>query len=395
MQTNLHKISGFLKVAIILLVLLGQFAWAAAPVAAASGTISGVIVDHTHGYPITGVSVRVEAIRKADGTGAASTYTDPTDGTFSLIGLTLDEELALLASNEYPDVDGYDPVYYDNATDIDWARTLVPTSATPDITDLRITLDRPSVAEEHLTFNVCAGCILEDVNLRQAIAYAIDRQAILDGAFAPAGVIGEILNSLIYPGVWYEAWELDPQLTVYTYSPSTAETLLTNAGWEDLDGDGLYPGTGLTAGILVGDGVARGLAGRGHAPGGSRRAAVPGGGLDRRPVAAAGPGRERHEMRIDLFQVRITQPKVAHISGGKRLNDEVSGLDQLLEDLLTLSGLNVKGYASFVSVVGTPVEALFRMRIIVIKGAYPSGGVATWPLNLNDIRSHVSKNLPT
>ena len=97
-------------------------------------------MDHTHGYPITGVSVRVEAIRKADGTGAASTYTDPTDGTFSLIGLTLDEELALLASNEYPDVDGYDPVYYDNATDIDWARTLVPTSATPDITDLRITL---------------------------------------------------------------------------------------------------------------------------------------------------------------------------------------------------------------------------------------------------------------
>ncbi len=237
MKFNHRKVSGFFKFAIILLVLLSQFGWAVGSASAVAGSISGTIYG-PDGYPLTGVSVQVQAIRKADGTVAASTNTDPVDGTYTISPLLFNDGLAVVASNEDPDVDGYTARYFNSTADLDWAASLFLTAGTPSIFPVDITLNNRTAPDEHLTFNVRAGRLLEDLNLRKAVAYATDRQAIFDGAFVPAGYYGTIMNSLVFPGVWYEADETDPYLTVYTHSQSMAETYLGYSGWADNDGNG-------------------------------------------------------------------------------------------------------------------------------------------------------------
>jgi uncharacterized repeat protein (TIGR02543 family) len=239
MKTNIKTITGFMKVALILLVLVSQFSWAASSASAESGSISGIIYG-PDGNPLTGVSVRVEAIRTADGTGAASTYTDPSDGTYSLIGLAFYEDLAVLASSEDPDVDGYAAVYFDNVDSIDWAVPIELKAENPNvIVDFHFVEHDTAVAVEHLTFNTRLDRILNDVIVRQAIAYGTDRQYILDNAFVPSGNVGEVLDVIMHPSAWFAAAEGDPFLNVYDYSPATANSLLDSAEWVDSDGDGI------------------------------------------------------------------------------------------------------------------------------------------------------------
>jgi peptide/nickel transport system substrate-binding protein len=75
--------------------------------------------------------------------------------------------------------------------------------------------------------------ILSDLKVRQALEYAIDRQAILDtiwfgqwpaafGALSPGGV-----------GYWAGAEQM------YAYDPEKAKALLDEAGWVDTNGDGI------------------------------------------------------------------------------------------------------------------------------------------------------------
>ncbi len=239
MRFNLRKISGVVKITVILLVLLGQFSLGSGSASAnGTGSISGTVLGQDD-LPLTGVSVRVEAIRKADGTGAASTYTDPADGTYTIIGLAFYEDLAVLASNEDPDVDGYPAVYYDNVDGIDWAVTIEVIPENPSATGVDFHLaGHDSVAVEHLTFNTRVDRILNDVNVRQAIAYGTDRQYILDNAFGPSGIVGEVLDVVMHPGVWFEAPVGDPFLNRYDYSPTTATSMLESAGWIDIDADG-------------------------------------------------------------------------------------------------------------------------------------------------------------
>jgi peptide/nickel transport system substrate-binding protein len=75
--------------------------------------------------------------------------------------------------------------------------------------------------------------ITQDIQVRQAIGYAIDRQAIIDIAFngfattsqtlIPASVLGRFTNRVIG----------------YTYDPEQAKALLKGAGWQDKNGDGI------------------------------------------------------------------------------------------------------------------------------------------------------------
>ncbi|MDQ0340604.1 peptide/nickel transport system substrate-binding protein [Caldalkalibacillus uzonensis] len=76
----------------------------------------------------------------------------------------------------------------------------------------------------------------QDHKVRQAFAYAIDRQAIIDVTLEG---YGEVAHGPVSPLSW--AWTDD--LTVYEYDPGKAKTLLAEAGWE--------PGPD---GILVKDG---------------------------------------------------------------------------------------------------------------------------------------------
>jgi hypothetical protein len=190
--------------------------------------------------------VLIEVVRKADNFFLTSTYTNPLDGTFVATGLPMDVELVVRASDDYPDLDGFAGECYDN-TVVDWGVPIVLTSEYPGWGGVVINLDwaHDSATEEHLTFNVRSGRILEDVAIRQAIAYGTNRQALLENAFQPFGTTGEILNALVYPDSWFEAPASDPLLTVYNYAPVTASALLTSAGWVDVDADGIREKDGM------------------------------------------------------------------------------------------------------------------------------------------------------
>lgn len=73
---------------------------------------------------------------------------------------------------------------------------------------------------------------LQDKNVRQAIFYAIDRNAIVDKLMDGNGIV---LNAPLVPTGWaYPSEGLNP----YEFSPEKAIELLTEAGYEDRDGDG-------------------------------------------------------------------------------------------------------------------------------------------------------------
>ena len=73
---------------------------------------------------------------------------------------------------------------------------------------------------------------LQDKNVRQAIFYAIDRNAIVDKLMDGNGIV---LNAPLVPTGWAYPSE---GLNTYDFSPEKAVELLKEAGYEDRDGDG-------------------------------------------------------------------------------------------------------------------------------------------------------------
>lgn len=74
---------------------------------------------------------------------------------------------------------------------------------------------------------------LDDLKVRQAIEYAIDKQAIVDTLFAG---LYDLAFSPLAPntlGYWTGSEAL------YEYDPEKAKSLLADAGWADADGDGI------------------------------------------------------------------------------------------------------------------------------------------------------------
>lgn len=71
---------------------------------------------------------------------------------------------------------------------------------------------------------------LQDVSVRQAIAYALDREK----------VSKDLLLGKTRPGatLWDNSPYVDPTLTPYPYDPAKANELLDAAGWIDSNGDG-------------------------------------------------------------------------------------------------------------------------------------------------------------
>lgn len=71
-----------------------------------------------------------------------------------------------------------------------------------------------------------------DKRVRQAIAYALNRRAIIDGVLLGLGVEA---TGPYKPGTWV----YNGNVRRYPYDPGKARELLTQAGWRDTDGDGL------------------------------------------------------------------------------------------------------------------------------------------------------------
>ncbi len=71
-----------------------------------------------------------------------------------------------------------------------------------------------------------------DKRVRQALSYAIDRDAIIK---ALDYGLGEKCYSPIHPS----SWAYNPNVKKYEYNPELAKKLLAEAGWKDVDGDGI------------------------------------------------------------------------------------------------------------------------------------------------------------
>jgi peptide/nickel transport system substrate-binding protein len=71
----------------------------------------------------------------------------------------------------------------------------------------------------------------EDVRVRQAFNYGVDKQTIVDAIFGGAA---SVLDSPLAEPIVGHA-----PIGAYPYDPERAKALLAEAGWEDLDGDGV------------------------------------------------------------------------------------------------------------------------------------------------------------
>ena len=89
----------------------------------------------------------------------------------------------------------------------------------------------PGNAWEHLTFNL-DNPILADPNVRQAIAFGLNRPALNEAILFSKG---EVAVSQV-PS-W--SWAYDTGLPHYDFNPSQAELLLEHAGWVRSGGDGI------------------------------------------------------------------------------------------------------------------------------------------------------------
>lgn len=72
----------------------------------------------------------------------------------------------------------------------------------------------------------------KDKRVRQAIAYAVDKDELVDGVLFG---LGKAATGPYVP----DTWPYNPDVKKYEYSPEKAKALLREAGWKDTDGDGL------------------------------------------------------------------------------------------------------------------------------------------------------------
>lgn len=73
----------------------------------------------------------------------------------------------------------------------------------------------------------------DDVKVRQAIAYAIDRKSIVDNILLGRGAISD--GNALTPGL---EWR-NNDIKGYSYDTQKAKEMLEEAGWKDTDGDGI------------------------------------------------------------------------------------------------------------------------------------------------------------
>ncbi|HHW88693.1 MAG TPA: hypothetical protein GX400_21095 [Chloroflexi bacterium] len=75
--------------------------------------------------------------------------------------------------------------------------------------------------------------ILSDINVRKAIAHALDYKTIIDSVYLGRGYQ---IASNVLPAV---EWAHDPSIEPYAYDQELAKQLLEEAGWVDSNGDGV------------------------------------------------------------------------------------------------------------------------------------------------------------
>jgi len=89
----------------------------------------------------------------------------------------------------------------------------------------------PANAFTYMGYNLKSP-LFADKKVRQALAYAIDRQSIIDGVLMG---IGQPCTGPFS----YVSWAYNPKVQPYPYEPDRAKRMLEEAGWKDVNGDGI------------------------------------------------------------------------------------------------------------------------------------------------------------
>jgi peptide/nickel transport system substrate-binding protein len=84
----------------------------------------------------------------------------------------------------------------------------------------------------------------QDKRVRQAFAYAIDRQEIVDGVLLG---LGQPAVGPYKPGTWW----FKPDVKTYPFDPGRAKALLAEAGWKDTNADGILVRDGKPFGFTI------------------------------------------------------------------------------------------------------------------------------------------------
>ncbi|MBW7884954.1 MAG: hypothetical protein H3C34_20410 [Caldilineaceae bacterium] len=87
--------------------------------------------------------------------------------------------------------------------------------------------------------------VLSDVNVRRAIAHALDYQTIIDSVYLGRGYQ---IASNVLPAV---EWAYDPAIQPYAYDQERSKELLEEAGWVDANGDGVREKDGLELKLVL------------------------------------------------------------------------------------------------------------------------------------------------
>ncbi len=93
-----------------------------------------------------------------------------------------------------------------------------------------------SFSYTYLGFNL-QNPLFQDVRVRQAISYAINKQELIDIVLLG---LGQIATGPYKPGTW----AYNERVRQYPYNPAKARALLAQAGWNDSNGDGVLDRAG-------------------------------------------------------------------------------------------------------------------------------------------------------
>ena len=88
----------------------------------------------------------------------------------------------------------------------------------------------PSNGFTYLGYNL-KNPLFADVNVRRALAYAIDRQSLIDGVLLGVG------RPCTGP-FSHVSWAYNPRAKSYEHNPDLARRMLADAGWKDVNNDG-------------------------------------------------------------------------------------------------------------------------------------------------------------
>lgn len=94
----------------------------------------------------------------------------------------------------------------------------------------------PANSFTYMGYNLTSG-LFTDKRVRQALAYAIDRQSIIDGVLLGIG------RPCTGPFA-HVSWAYNPNVRPYEYDPEKAGRMLAEAGWKDENGDGVIEKNG-------------------------------------------------------------------------------------------------------------------------------------------------------